>query len=63
MKDRKLFLETDLVEIIADNAHLGIGMIIFHEGKDPIYEYEVFVFAGQYKTWFADWELHPIFQE
>jgi hypothetical protein len=49
------FRETDLVEVVADNADLGIGMIINH--RYDYYCYEIYLFKGNYSCWFAEGEV------
>lgn len=49
------FGETDLVEVIADNGNLGIGMIIGF--REDYFCYEIFLFKGNYSCWFAEGEV------
>jgi hypothetical protein len=50
-----MFRETDLVEVFADGADLGIGMII--GSRIDLYCYQVFLFKGNYSSWFAECEV------
>jgi len=59
--EKKSFSETDLVEVNADNAFLGVGIVVSDSGRDRRYRYKVFLFEGQYESWFADWELSQLF--
>jgi hypothetical protein len=59
--EKKSFLETDLVEVNADNAFLGVGIVVSDSGRDRYYRYKVFLFEGQYESWFAAWELSHLF--
>jgi len=59
--EKKSFSETDLVEVNADNAFLGVGIVVSDSGRDRYYRYKVFLFEGQYESWFADWELSQLF--
>ena len=55
------FKESDLVEVIADNAILGPGMVIGVIERESYSLYRVFLFKDQYDCLFESWEVYPLF--